>query len=63
MENSRVGYLEFLVARSDQSSKEICRGVQCLPAKRKLHRIAGRKTYAKFNSGKALDTHISRFHH
>ena len=32
-------------------------------AKQKSHRTAGRKINAKFNSGKTLDTYISRLYH
>jgi len=34
-----------------------------LPVKQKLHRIAGRKINAKFNSRKILDTYIGRLYH
>ena len=56
MEDGRVGNEELLVTRSHQRSKVICKGVQCLPKKQELNITTGRKTDAKLDSRKGMDS-------
>jgi len=63
VEDSRVGHSQFLVTRNNKGDEVIYRRVRCLSAKQKLHRIAGRKVNAKFNSRETIDVYIGKLYH